>query len=146
MQHLAGRGDRHSQQDDVLEQKLSRQGQQRRKSAEAWFWRQTCVPIIFSRAPIMRSSRLGLGWVPRGDVPTQEVSHEPSNLVPVTLEREVASIKEMELHRLEVSLVRLGPGCRKDLVVLAPHDERGRLVLPEVCLPLRVERRITAVA
>jgi hypothetical protein len=37
VQHLAGRGDRNSQQDDVLEKKLSRQGQQRRKSADAWF-------------------------------------------------------------------------------------------------------------
>src|SRR6266481_9160513 len=47
-------------------------------------------------------------WVPRGDVPAEEVSHEPSDQVPFAFQREVAGVEQVELYRLEVSLVRLG--------------------------------------
>ena len=79
-------------------------------------------------------------------MPVKGVSHEPSDQVPVAFQREVAGVEQVELHRLEVSLVRLGPGRREDLVVPAPHNEHRWLVLPEVLLPLRVERRVTPVA
>src|SRR5262249_27611604 len=58
--------------------------------------------------------------LPRGDVPAEEVSHEPSDQIPLAFQREVAGVEEMELYRLEVSLVGLGPGRRKNLVVPAP--------------------------
>src|SRR5262245_65154081 len=87
-----------------------------------------------------------LARVRRGEVPAEEVSHEPSDQVPVAFQREVAGVEQVELYRLEVSLVRLGTGRRKDLVVGAPHNQHRRLVLPEVLLPLRVERRVTPVA
>jgi hypothetical protein len=61
-------------------------------------------------------------------VPVEEVSHEPSDHVPVTFEREVAGVEQMEFQRLEVSLIRLGPSRRKDLVVPAPHNQHRRRV------------------
>src|SRR5262245_46530184 len=88
--------------------------------------------------PIMRSYLLVWAWVPRGDVPAEEVSHEPSDQVPFAFQREVAGVEQVELYRLEVSLVRLRPGRREDLVVPAPHNQHRRLVLSEVFLPLRV--------
>src|SRR5262245_14252924 len=94
----------------------------------------------------MRSYLPVWAWTPRGDMPAEEVSHEPSDQVAVAFQREVPGVEQVELYHLEVSLVRLGPGRRKDLVVPAPHNQHRRLVLPEVLLPSRVERRVTAVA
>jgi hypothetical protein len=85
-------------------------------------------------------------WLARGDVPAEEIAHEPSDQVAFAFQGEVAGFEQVELYRLEVSPVSLGPGRRKDLVVRAPHDQHRRLVLPEVLLPLRVQRRVTAVA
>src|SRR6478672_11234960 len=51
----------------------------------------------------------------------------------------------MELQRLQVPLVRLSSGCRENLVVLSPDDQHRRLVLAEVRLPTRIERRVTSV-
>src|SRR5262249_42978057 len=87
----------------------------------------------------------GLALGPLRDEPAEEVAHEPSNQVPFAFQREVAGVEQVELYRLEVSLVRLGPGRREDLVVLAPHNQHRWLVLPEVILPLRVEWRVTPV-
>src|SRR6202007_2649075 len=94
----------------------------------------------------LRSYLLVWAWAPRGDMPAKEVLDKPSDQIPVAFQREVAGVEQVELYRLEVSLVRLGPGRREDLVVPAPHNQHRRLVLPEVLLPLRVERRVTAVA
>src|SRR5271168_1506586 len=48
----------------------------------------------------------------------------------------------MEADVLEIALVRMRAGLRKDDVILAPGDESGRLLLAEVFLPLRVLGRI----
>src|SRR5262249_3503891 len=80
------------------------------------------------------------------NVPAEEVAHEPHDHVPFAFQREVAGIKQVELDRLEFSLVGFGPSRRKDLVVLAPDNQHRWLVLPEVLLPLRIERRVTPVA
>src|SRR5262249_20393941 len=109
----------------------------------AWFTPVTMPTIRSNTSPIMRSYLLVWPWVPRGDVPAEELAHEPSDHVPFAFQREVAGVEQVELYRLEVSLVRLGPGRREDLVVGAPHNQHRRLVLPEVLLPLRVERRVT---
>src|SRR5262249_60386898 len=96
------------------------------------------------QSTVIRSSLLFWAWVPRGDVPAEEVAHEPSDQVPIAFQREVPGVEQVELQSLEVALVRLRPGGREDLVVLAPGDQHRRLVLSEVLLPLRVERRVTA--
>ena len=76
----------------------------------------------------------------------EEFPHQLGDLVAVRFQREVAGIEQVELQRLQVSLVRLSPCGRKDLVVLAPDDQHRRLVLAEILLPLRIQRRVAAVA
>ena len=76
----------------------------------------------------------------------EELPHQLGDLVAVGFQGEVAGVEQVELQRLQVALVRLGPGGGEDLVVLAPDDQHRRLVLAEVLLPLRVERRVAAVA
>ena len=76
----------------------------------------------------------------------EELPHQLGDLVAVRFQGEVAGVEQVELQRLQVRLVRLGPGGREDLVVLAPGDQHRRLVLAEVLLPLRVQRRVAAVA
>ena len=80
------------------------------------------------------------------DVLAEEVPHQLGDLVAVLLEGEVPGVEQVKLQVLQVALVGLGAGGREDLVVLSPDDQRRRLVLAEVCLPLRIERRIAAVA
>src|SRR5262245_15785951 len=45
------------------------------------------------RSPVMRSCLLVWAWIPRGDVPAEEVAHEPSNQVAIAFQREVAGIE-----------------------------------------------------
>src|SRR5262245_56665670 len=76
----------------------------------------------------------------------EEGPHERGDLVTVRFEGEVAGVKQVELQRLQVALVRLGPLRGENLVVLTPGDQHRRLVLAEVLLPLRVKWRVAAVA
>ena len=55
-------------------------------------------------------------------------------------------VEQVELQRLQIPLVRLGPGGREDRIVLSPRDQHRRLVLPEILLPRRVQRRVAAIA
>src|SRR6185295_9917020 len=57
----------------------------------------------------------------------------------MVLECEMPGIEEIEVHGLQVSQKRVGARLRKDGIVLAPDDERGRLVLVEVVMPRRIE-------
>src|SRR5262245_21957579 len=82
----------------------------------------------------------------RRDAPGEEIPHEGGDLVAVRLEGEVPGVEEMELQILHVAPVRLGAPGRENLVVPTPHDQHRRLAPAEVLLPLRVERRIAAVA
>src|ERR671922_2372758 len=95
-------------------------------------------PTVTSRAMVIVSSegdlrgskglRYQRSTSPRGYVPAEEVAHEPGDQVSVAFQREVSGVEQVELQRLEVPLVRLGPGRREDLVVLAPGDENRGLV------------------
>src|SRR4051812_22388497 len=58
------------------------------------------------RLPVMRSDPLVWAWVPRGDVPADEASHEPSDQVSVAFQREVPCVEQGELQSLlQVPLV-----------------------------------------
>ena len=57
-----------------------------------------------------------------GHMLAKELSHQLGDLVAVRFQSEVAGIEQVILQRLQVSLVRFGPGSRKDLVVLPPRD------------------------
>jgi len=58
---------------------------------------------------------------------------------------EVPSVDQMQLRIWQVTLVGLRAIDDEDLVVLAPNDERRRLMGAEIRLPLRIERNIGAV-
>ena len=60
----------------------------------------------------------------------------PAISSPFGFQGEVAGVEQVKLQRLEVALVRLGPGGRENLVVLAPRDQHRRLVLAKILLPL----------
>ena len=51
-------------------------------------------------------------WVPRNDVPAEEVAHEPGDQVPVAFQCKVAGVEQVELDRLEVPFGKLGTGLR----------------------------------
>src|SRR5271156_112290 len=48
----------------------------------------------------------------------------------------------MELGFGEVAEVGTGPKCRKDLVVLTPHNQRSRLVLAKERLKVRIQGHV----
>jgi hypothetical protein len=45
----------------------------------------------------MRLYILVWAWIPRGDVPVEEVSHEPGDQVPFAFQREVPGVEQVEL-------------------------------------------------
>ena len=51
-------------------------------------------------------------------------------------------VSEVKLHVGKVALVGICAIGGEDLVVLAPHDQRGRLVLAEICLNRRIQWQI----
>src|SRR5215467_6334770 len=76
----------------------------------------------------------------------QKGPNQRGNFDSLFLQSEVAGIEQVELHVLQVTLVRIGPGVGKNRVVLAQDDEHRRLIFAKIFLPLRVERRVAAVA
>src|SRR5260221_7690383 len=63
----------------------------------------------------------------------------------ILLERKVTGIQQMHLAVWQIVLERLCTAGSKDRIILAPHSQQRRLVLPEVLMPLRIERRIGAI-
>lgn len=58
----------------------------------------------------------------------------------------MARFEKVEFQVLQVTLVGERSRGRKDWVVLAPNDQRRRLVLAEEFLPLRIQRRVASIA
>ena len=52
----------------------------------------------------------------------------------IFLERKVTSIQQMDLAVWQILLERLCPVGSKDGIILAPHGQERRLMLPEVLL------------
>ena len=78
-------------------------------------------------------------------LPIQERPHELGDHLTILFEREVPGIQDVKLEILEIAFVRIRSLGREDRIVLAPHDQGRGLMLAEVRLPRRVERRITPV-
>src|SRR5262249_562294 len=76
------------------------------------------------------------------DLFVEEALHVTRDLVSIFFEREVAGVDQMEFEVLQVAFVGLRSFSREDRIVFAPNDQRRRLVLTEVCLPLVVEGRV----
>ena len=72
----------------------------------------------------------------------RQAVHEPDHVLGdgdrLLLDREVTGVEEMKLGLRKVPEVRLRPGREEGLVVLSPHNQRGRLQLPEEGLPGRI--------
>jgi hypothetical protein len=75
----------------------------------------------------------------------KEVANVLRDHITVFFQREVASVEQVKLEILQVTLVRMGSLSRKNVIVLAPNDQRRRLMLTQVGLPLWIEAWITAV-
>src|SRR5258708_916585 len=107
----------------------------------------SCLVIFIVRllavAVVIRIATLRLLFA---HVLAEERAHQPGDLVAIRLQGEVAGVEQVVLQRLQVALVRLGPGGWKDLVVLSPGDQHRWLMLAEILLPLRIQRRVVAVA
>jgi hypothetical protein len=80
------------------------------------------------------------------DVLAEEVPHQVRYRVAVLLKREVSGVEQVKLQIRQVFLVGLSAGSGEDRIVLSPDHKRRRLVLAEVGLPLRIQRRVAAVA
>src|SRR5215475_6208689 len=81
----------------------------------------------------------------RRDLTVQEIADERDHLVGLVLKREMTRVDQMKLEVAKVTLVGVSTVGRKYLVVLAPNDERRRLMLAEICLHLRIERHIGSI-
>src|SRR5262249_57309452 len=75
------------------------------------------------------------------DVFCEEVADVSCDQVAVLFQREVTGVEQVELQVLQITFVRFRPLRRKNEIVFSPHDQRRRLVLTEVSLPLRVKWR-----
>src|SRR2546429_9811089 len=63
----------------------------------------------------------------------------------IFLERKVTSIQQMDLAVWQILLERLCTVGSKDGIILAPHGQERRLMLPEVLLPLCIALQIGAI-
>ncbi len=63
----------------------------------------------------------------------------------IFLKRKVTSIQQMHLAVGQIVLERLRTGRAKDRIILTPHSQQWRLVLPQIRLPLRIALRIGAI-
>src|SRR5947209_8533755 len=90
------------------------------------------VPRFARRRPAPRTSARPPGGLLRTHVLAEELPHQPGDGVALGLQGEMAGVEQVVLQRLQVPFVRLGPGGREDLVILAPRDQHRRLVRAEV--------------
>ena len=67
------------------------------------------------------------------------------NLRAVLFESEVAGVEQMDLRIAYVAPKSFSSRRREDRVVLAPDGEHGRLMIAEVLVPCRIERRVRPV-
>src|SRR5262249_35587463 len=79
------------------------------------------------------------------DLTVKEIADEWHHFVGFVLERKMPCVDQVKLDLGQVALVRVSAVGREDFVVLAPDDERRRLMLAEICLHLRIKRQIGAI-
>ena len=54
--------------------------------------------------------------------------------IQLVFESKVSGVEQMQVGLGKVAEIGTGFGCRKNFVVLVPHDQRGRLILAKECL------------
>src|SRR6516162_2490260 len=81
----------------------------------------------------------------RRDLTAKEIADERHHFVRFVLECKMPCVDQVKLDLGQVALVRVSAVGREDLVILAPDDERRRLMLAEICLQDRIKRQIGAI-
>jgi len=89
--------------------------------------------------------RAALNVASRRDLTVKKIADEWHHFVGFVLERKMPRVDQVKLDLGQVALVRVSAVGREDFVVLAPDDERRRLMLAEICLHLRIKRHIGAI-
>src|SRR5260221_3800826 len=75
----------------------------------------------------------------------QEIAGERTDDGPVLCQAKMAGLKKMHLCSGQVFEIGPRSGLGEKRIVTAPGDQRRRLVLAEVSLPLRITRRVVLV-
>ena len=64
--------------------------------------------------------------------------HQRPDPIPFFFQREMACVEKMELCTGDIPFVEFSTLHREDSIVLAPSDQRGRLMFTEVLLPIGI--------
>ena len=75
----------------------------------------------------------------RDELAAKEIPDQRDHLVRLVLEREVSRVDKVQLGVRQVAQIGRRAVGRKDLIVLAPDDQRRRLALAKERLELRIE-------
>ena len=54
-------------------------------------------------------------------------------------------VEQMEFEILQIAFIWISAFRRKNRIVLSPDNQSRRLIFAEICLPLRIKRRVRAV-
>ena len=69
---------------------------------------------------------------------SEKVAHQAGDLIRLLVEREVPGIEDVDFRLGQITLICGGLGNHEGRVVLAPNDQRGRLMLPQPSIPNRI--------
>jgi hypothetical protein len=78
------------------------------------------------------------------NLPVEEIADQRDHFIGLVLQGKMPGVEEMKLEIVQVALVRMRAVGGKDLVVLAPQDQRRRLVLAKICLYRRIKPEVGA--
>src|SRR6478672_2857074 len=78
-------------------------------------------------------------------MPTEKFQHQLANFLCVSLEGEVAGVKQMRFSLWQVALVGLCSSWNEKGIVLAPCRQQGWLPLSKVCLEGWIEGDVASV-
>src|SRR5512134_137145 len=79
------------------------------------------------------------------DLSIKEVPNQGEGLIGLVLQQEMSGVEEVKLDLLQVPLIGMRAIRREDLVVLAPHNQRRRLMRAEIRLDGGIQRQVGAV-
>src|ERR1700758_2391588 len=72
----------------------------------------------------------------------EKLMHQRPNPIHFFFQREMARVKKMELCLGKLSFIELSALDRKDSIIFAPGNQHGRLLFPEILLPISKDIQI----